>query len=253
MKKKLEITTCLSPNLISLYDLSSSVVVVIDVLRATSTIAAALHNGAMKVIPVDSVPKCSQMALTVNGIAAGERNGTIAEGLEKGNSPLEFPVEVIKGRILVLTTTNGTLTIKLANDMNAEEIITGGFVNLSAVCDFLKMRKKHIFFACAGWKGMVNIEDSLFAGAVINQLTQSMEYELCDSSKIAQMLYLQANENIYDFVVKNNISHYTRLMSYSHDKDNARSYYKDIELCFQEDAFPTLPIYKDGILTKYEF
>ncbi|MGL6022750.1 MAG: 2-phosphosulfolactate phosphatase [Chitinophagaceae bacterium] len=252
MLKKLRINTCLSPNLISLYDLSSSIVVVVDVLRATSTIAAALYNGAIKVIPVNSVSVCSQMALSVGGISAGERNGTIAEGLERGNSPIEFSEEVIKNRILVLTTTNGTLTIKLANEMNAEEIITGGFVNLSAVCDFLKSKKKNIFFACAGWKGMVNMEDTLFVGAVICRIIQSMEYELCDASKIAQILYSQAKDNVCEFVVKNNISHYKRLMNYNKD-NNSNSYYKDIALCFQEDAFSVLPIYKEGILTNYKF
>ena len=100
--------TCLSPALLHLYDVTSSIVVVIDVLRATSTIAAALHNGAKQIIPVDSVNECIRIGKQLGAITAGERDGKIAEGLEYGNSPFEYPESFIKGKTLVLTTTNGT-------------------------------------------------------------------------------------------------------------------------------------------------
>jgi 2-phosphosulfolactate phosphatase len=100
--------TSLSPALLHLYDLSNSVTVIIDVFRATSTIAAALHNGAKAIIPVDSVPRAIEISKNIDCIAAGERDGMIAAGLEHGNSPLEYHREFIENRILVLTTTNGT-------------------------------------------------------------------------------------------------------------------------------------------------
>src|SRR3984885_12593157 len=106
MSSRPTLHTSLSPALLHLYDISNSVVVIIDVLRATSTIAAALNNGAKCVIPVDSVTRCIELGKQIGGITAGERDGKVAEGLEHGNSPFEYPAAFIEGRTLVLTTTN---------------------------------------------------------------------------------------------------------------------------------------------------
>ncbi|HEX3768816.1 MAG TPA: 2-phosphosulfolactate phosphatase, partial [Puia sp.] len=99
--------TSLSPALLHLYNVSQATVVIIDVLRATSTIATALHNGAKHIVPVDSVAKCIELGRQINCITAGERDGKIAEGLSYGNSPFEYTRDFIQGKILVLTTTNG--------------------------------------------------------------------------------------------------------------------------------------------------
>src|SRR3984885_7037943 len=107
-QQKPTLYTCLSPSLLHLYDVSNSTVVIIDVLRATSTIATALYNGAKNIIPVDSVAECIRLGKQIEGITAGERDGQIAEGLKYGNSPFEYPREFVGGRTLVLTTTNGT-------------------------------------------------------------------------------------------------------------------------------------------------
>ena len=96
MSNKPSLHTSLSPALLHLYDLSNSVVVIIDVFRATSTIASALYNGARCVIPVDSVPKALEIAKNIGGIAAGERDGKIADGLQHGNSPMEYNREFIE-------------------------------------------------------------------------------------------------------------------------------------------------------------
>ena len=112
----------MSPALLHLYDLNDAIVVVIDVFRATSTIASALYNGAEAVIPVDTVPKAIEIAKEINGIAAGERDGRIAEGLQYGNSPLEYHREFIGGKRLVLTTTNGTKLLYMALE-NGQRIL----------------------------------------------------------------------------------------------------------------------------------
>lgn len=137
--------TCFSPALLHLYDVSDSIVVIIDVLRATSTIATALFNGAASVIPVATVPRCIELGQKLNAITAGERDGKVADGLAHGNSPFEYPEEFVGNRILVLTTTNGTKLLHMALDNGAEEIITGSFPNLSAVCEHLVMKKKMSF------------------------------------------------------------------------------------------------------------
>src|SRR6188768_4553227 len=136
--------TSLSPALLHLYDVSSSIVVIIDVLRATSTIATVLYNGAKHIIPVDSVAECIRIGKQIEGITAGERDGHVAEGLVHGNSPFEYPRSFIEGKTLVLTTTNGTKLLHMALNCGASEVVTGSFPNLSAVCDYLVKQKKNV-------------------------------------------------------------------------------------------------------------
>jgi len=127
MDKKPVLFTSLSPALLHLYDISNSIVVVIDILRATSTITTALYNGARSVIPVDSVSRCIEIGKQIDGITAGERDGKIAEGLSYGNSPFEYPREFIQDKTLVLTTTNGTKLLHMALDNGAKEIVIAHF------------------------------------------------------------------------------------------------------------------------------
>src|ERR1700754_3608270 len=157
--KKPVLHTSLSPALLHLYDLTNTIVVIIDVLRATSTIATALHNGAKCVIPVDSVAKCIELGRQIEGITAGERDGKIAEGLQHGNSPFEYSREFIGGKTLVLTTTNGTKLLHMALDRGAGQIITGSFPNLTSVCEYLTAQNQPVVLGCAAWKDRVNIED----------------------------------------------------------------------------------------------
>lgn len=227
--------TCLSPALLNLYDLSNSVVVIIDVLRATSTIATALYNGAASVIPVATVPRCIELGLEFGGITAGERDGKVAEGLTYGNSPFEYPRSFVANKILVLTTTNGTKLLHMALDSGAPEIITGAFPNISAVCDYLIASNKDVLLGCSAWKDRVNLEDSLFAGAVISRIKSHFTIN-CDSSKIAEQLYLEAGEDRFAFMRDRNATHYQRLMKYNLEKD--------IRYCLQDDGANVLPIFK---------
>src|SRR5215213_2631236 len=226
--------TSLSPALLHLYNVRDCVVVVIDILRATSTIATALYNGAREVIPVDSVEKCIRLGKEMACITAGERDGKIAEGLQYGNSSFEYPREFVQGKILVLTTTNGTRLLHMAVAKGAKEIITGSFLNFSAVCDHLLEKKKNVILACAGWKDKVNIEDTLFAGAVISKLSDSFEIN-CDASNMAACLYEQAQQSLFDFLKNNNASHYHRLMNFGVEAD--------IRYCLTPDIANVLPYY----------
>jgi len=240
MSTKPSIFTCLSPALVHLYNVSDSIVVIIDVLRATSTIAAALHNGAKCVIPVDSISRCMELGKQIEGITAGERDGKIAEGLEYGNSPFEYPREFVEGKTLVLTTTNGTRLLHIALEKGATEIITGAFNNLSAVCDHLIEMKQNVILGCAAWKDKVNMEDALFAGAVISRVRQHFQID-CDSSHMAEAMYEKGKKDLFAFMKKNNASHYHRLMGFGLEKD--------IRYCLTEDLNNILPVYKDGKLT----
>lgn len=238
MKNQPTLYTSLSPALLHLYDLSDSVVVIIDVFRATSTIASALYNGARAVIPVDSVPKAIEMSKNIDGIAAGERDGMIAEGLQHGNSPLEYTREFIESRNLVLTTTNGTRLLQMALDRNAATIVAGSFPNLSAVCDYLQTQQKNVVLGCAGWKDRFNLEDTLFAGAVIDRLQEQFSIH-CDSSLMAVSLYRQHKDQLLDFAPR--LTHYHRLVK-------RFGLIEDINFCLTPDAANVLPYYKEGKL-----
>lgn len=231
--------TCLSPALLNLFEVTSSIVVIIDVLRATSTIAAALSNGAKSVIPVDSVAECIKLGKQMEVITAGERDGKIADGLEYGNTPFQYTSEFINGKILVLTTTNGTKLLHMALSEGAKEIITGSFVNFSSVCDHLIGQNQNVILACAAWKDRVNIEDTLFAGAVISKIKDHFNIN-CDSSKIAESLYNDAKEDLFEFMKANDASHFHRLMNFGLEKD--------IRFCLTNDIANVLPVYEGGRL-----
>jgi 2-phosphosulfolactate phosphatase len=226
---------CLSPALLHLYDVKNSIVVIIDVLRATSTICTVLYNGAAKVIPVASVEECVNIGRQLEAITAGERDGKIAEGLAYGNSPFEYPRDFVEGKTVVLTTTNGTKLLHMAKD--AIEIITGSFPNLSAVCDFLVAQGKNVILGCAAWKDRVNMEDTLFAGAVVSRIREHFSLN-CDSALAAETLYHTAKSDIFGFMKQ--ASHFQRLSRYGLEKD--------IRYCLTPDGANVLPILKNGEL-----
>jgi 2-phosphosulfolactate phosphatase len=238
MNNKPTLYTSLSPAILHLYDLSNSIVVIIDVFRATSTIAAALYNGARCVIPVDSVPRALEISKNIDGIAAGERDGMIAEGLQHGNSPLEYNRDFIENKTLVLTTTNGTRLLQMALDKNAATIISGSFPNLSSVCDFLSSENKNVVLGCAGWKDRFNLEDTLFAGAVIHRLKKKFTIH-CDSSFMAEAMYAKHKNNLIEFAP--NLTHYHRLVE-------RFGLIEDIKFCLTPDVANVLPVYIDGKL-----
>ncbi len=232
--------TCLSPALLHLYDLQNAVVVIIDVFRATSTIASVIKNGAKCIIPVDTVAKAIEISKKIDAIAAGERDGKIADGLSHGNSPLEYPESFIGGKTLVLTTTNGTKLLQMALDNNADTIISGSFPNLSSVCKFIIEQKKNVVLGCAGWKDRYNMEDTLFAGAVINKVKEHFTIH-CDSSLTAEMIYEQNKHDLMAFAPK--LTHYHRLVE-------RFGLIEDIRFCLTPDTADVLVVYEDGKLVK---
>lgn len=226
---------CLSPALLHLYDVKNSIVVIIDVLRATSTICTALYNGATKVIPVASVEECVHIGRQLEAITAGERDGKIAEGLVHGNSPFEYPRDFVQGKTLVLTTTNGTKLLHMAKD--AIQIVTGSFPNLSAICDYLVSQGQNVILGCAAWKDRVNMEDTLFAGAVVNRIREHFSVN-CDSALAAETLYHNAKNDLYGFMKQ--ASHFQRLSRYGLEKD--------IQYCLTPDGANVLPLLRNGEL-----
>ncbi len=227
-KPRLEV--CLSPALLHLYDTRGAIVVIIDIFRATSTITAALHNGAKCVIPVASVEECIAIGESIPGsLTAGERDGKVAEGLQYGNSPLEYPPHFITGKTIVLTTTNGTRLLHMVQ--GAAEIVIGSFLNLEALSSYLLSQKKNILLGCASWKDKFNMEDTLFAGAVVNRLQGEFEIN-CDAARASNHLYKSSGGSNFIEFLKDS-SHYQRLSGFGLQKD--------MEYCVTPDLHPVVP------------
>ncbi|HEY0272606.1 MAG TPA: 2-phosphosulfolactate phosphatase [Chitinophaga sp.] len=236
IKPRLEV--CMSPALLHLYDVKDSIVVIIDVLRATSTICTALYNGATRIIPVAEVAECVRIGQALGAITAGERDGKIAEGLQYGNSPFEYPRPFIEGKTLVLTTTNGTKLLHMAKD--AKQIITGSFPNLSAVCDYLVAQRQPVILGCSAWKDRVNMEDTLFAGAVVNRIRDHFQVN-CDSALLAEGAYLAGKDNLFEFM--RGATHFKRLFGFGLEGD--------IRYCLTPDGANVLPRLINNELVAY--
>jgi 2-phosphosulfolactate phosphatase len=188
-------------------------------------------------VPVESVQECIETGKKLNAITAGERDGKVIKGLQHGNSPAEYYREFIEGKTLVLTTTNGTRLLHMALNRGAAEIIIGSFPNLRAVCDHLLASRKNVILACSAWKDRFNLEDTLFAGAVIHQVQQHFTIH-CDSSLMAENMHTLHKNDLFQFISKT--THWHRLASYGLEND--------LEYCVTENIANILPVYKNGAL-----
>lgn len=221
---------CLSPALLHLFNTKDTITVIIDVFRATSTIAAALHNGAKAIIPVSTVEECISLGKEIPfSITAGERDGKVAEGLQYGNSPAEYPADFVADKTIVLTTTNGTRLLHMVN--GAREIITGSFLNLGAVCDYLLQQQQPVLLACASWKDRFNLEDALFAGAVVARLKEHFTIN-CDSAVACHSLHNDSGGAYFEYL--KNGAHYKRLSGFGLESD--------MVYCATPDLHPVVPV-----------
>lgn len=234
------VEVCFSPNLYPLHKEDHEIVVVIDVLRATSAICAAFNNGVEGIIPVASIEEARE--LQEKGYLAGaERNGQIVDGFEFGNSPLGFKNDRFKGKTVVLTTTNGTKTIHVAR--NAPMVVIGALTNLDVLVSWLHSQKKSTLCLCAGWKDKFNLEDTICAGAIADALIDTSEWRSEEDSSIAaKYMFQSARDNYFGYLKSS--SHRRRL---SHL--NIR---EDIKYCLTPNLDPVIPTLQDGVLRKLE-
>ncbi len=237
MPDKSTLDVILTPNLLSLYPLEGKVVLVIDILRATTTMTVALDQGAEKVIPVESIEECLSYQGKPNHILAGERGGQKVEGFNYGNSPFEFMDGVVKGKTLVLTTTNGTRAIEMSK--GAYKVIVGGFLNFTALSRWIISESRDTLLLCSGWRDKFNLEDTVFAGAVVHHLK---EYFLVDSDAAfaAEKLYLNSRRNMLHFMKQS--SHYRRLARFG--------VVNDIKYCLRPDLTNVVPVLKGNALVR---
>jgi len=234
MTKKLNV--CLSPALIPLYNVEDYIVVIVDIFRATSSICYGIENGVTAIIPVSEVEECA--AYREKGsdfLLAAERDGKVVEGFDFGNSPFSYTKEKVEGKTVVLTTTNGTHALHLSR--SARRIVIGSFLNLTALCNWLKTQDENILLVCAGWKNNFNLEDTLFSGAVVDQLK---DFKLDDPAIAANDLYQIGKHDINQYLKKT--SHSERLKKLGIEKD--------IEFCLQVDLTTAIPVLEGERLIK---
>jgi len=238
VKRKVEVIY--SPALFPVYfDNQDCVVVVIDVFRATSAICAALESGVKSIIPVATMEEA--IDYKKKGYLVGaERKAEVVEGFDFGNSPIKFKSGKFKDETIVLTTTNGTKAIDIAKHANT--VVVGAFTNISALCNFLERKDKDILLLCAGWKDRFNLEDTLFAGAVAERISQNIRFtDLSDSSVASIHMYKQAKGDMYQFL--DTSSHRKRLSRLNLEED--------IIYCLKQDETKIVPILSGNELVSY--
>lgn len=219
--------------------LKDKVVVVIDTLRATSVITTALVNGAREVIPVSEIEDAIEMSNRLEKgsfLLGGERNAVKIDGFDLSNSPLEYMSDVVKGKTIIITTTNGTRALKKAS--SSDDVVVGCLLNVSAVADYIYSQNKDTLIICAGTEGKFSIDDVITAGAIINRLRSKTSFESDDLSKACYFLYKSFENNVMD------------IMKYGYHLNRIEKlgFHDDIKFCTTIDMFSVVPKYRDGVV-----
>ncbi|MEX2485045.1 MAG: 2-phosphosulfolactate phosphatase [Brumimicrobium sp.] len=232
MEKKL-VEVCFTPSNYEYFKGRFEIVVVIDVLRATSAICSALHNGVNSVIPVSTIDEAAEYQRK-GYLVGAERQGEIVEGFDFGNSPYSYMRPELKGKDIVLSTTNGTRAIHIAKD--ADQLVIGSLTNLNALTNWLVEQDKNVLCLCSGWKDNFNLEDTICGGAIAEILLNSGKFTSNeDSSVAAKYLYLSSRDNYMGFLKSS--SHRRRLKRLNLNED--------IKYCLTPNQMNVIPILRD--------
>jgi len=219
-------------------DLRDKAVVVIDVLRATSTMIVAFENGCSAFIPVATVEearKLADMGKDPDLLLGGERGALPVAGFYLGNSPRDYRPEKVRGKVVIMTTTNGTRALVAAKE--AAEIFIGAFLNLSALTRLLARMDRDVLIACAGEKGFFCLEDTVCGGAIIDLLGKSgVTLTVSDSALAAKVLYEYWEGNIYGMLSASAWGRYLEGLGLG----------KDVRICAQIDSSQMVPVYRGG-------
>ena len=234
--------TLFIPEEIKNIKLAGKLVIIIDVLRASSTIVTALANGCRGFIPILSPDKAKKKAQEFEKervLLGGEREGKKIEGFDLGNSPREYKREAVKDKTIIFSTTNGVKTFEMVK--GAHRIIIGSFLNLQAVCDYCTNYTGDILIICAGKEGKFCLEDTACAGMMINSLRDVFPVACreVDANLTAQLLYLKFGNNILEILRKSQHGRYLESIGSG----------EDLKFCSQLDLFHIVPIFRDGIIS----
>lgn len=234
--KEAKIEVCYSPALFSLYENHEAIVVVTDILRASSAIVTAFMNGVSRIIPVGTLEEAKAFK-TKGYMVAAERDGIVRDFADFGNSPYNFTRERVKGKEIVYSTTNGTHAIHLAS--TGKQVLIGAYLNLSALSEYIRKEGRDLLILCAGWKNKFNLEDTLFAGALAKKVLQDDRYEtICDATLGAMDLYEAASVDMMGYIEK--VAQRHRLKK--NNLDDVIGY------CHEEDLTTLIPVLEGDTL-----
>lgn len=234
---RFRVEVCYTPAQYPLYAQDMGIVVVIDILRATSAMVAAFEHGCERIIPVSTIEEARQYIGRSGYIAAAERDGEVVDGFPFGNSPIAFAQADLEGKTIVMTTTNGTRAINIAQ--GARQVVIGSFLNMTALSNWLLTQNENVLLLCSGWKDKFNLEDSVFAGAVMDKLLESGKFGLEEDSSIAaKYLFMGARDNFMSI-----LKAAPRRRRVEKLKLN-----DDVKYCLTPDQSSVIPVLKEGVL-----
>jgi len=222
-------------------DFVSSTAVVIDVLRASTSIAIALQNGCREIVPTDDVDNAFDIAAALpaqNVLLCGERNGFKVDGFDLGNSPLEYDSATVSNRTLVFTSSNGTRAIKLAE--MAGEVVICALINLVAVARYLANSTSDVKILCAGGEGKPCLEDAVCAGLLANRI-QEWASEKAQLTNNAEQIISMAQAYKSDLLSMLNQSEHGKYLIKIGRK-------ADLEICARLNSTNVVPVYRDGVI-----
>jgi 2-phosphosulfolactate phosphatase len=220
--------------------LKGQTALIIDVLRASSTIVVALDHGARHIIPVGDMAEAGKIAANMDDestVMGGERGGLKIEGYDLGNSPLEYTPDDVQGRTVVLNTTNGTLAVKRAS--LASRMAIGSLLNVSECVRFLQEASGGIAIICSGAEGRVALEDVLCAGLILHRLWGGREPDdLTDVARIAYCQFQADRGRLEEAIARSNHARHLAALGFA----------DDVAFCSRVDTHALLPIYRDNRL-----
>lgn len=243
----MHITVYYSPNHLDELELRDKTVVVIDVLRASTTITYAMRAGAREIIPVATVEQAMKIVGNLHStstVLCGERGGKRIEGFTLGNSPFEYTEEAVRGKALILTTTNGAVALTKAK--YARQCFVSSFVNLSATIEALSaienIRSEHLIILCSGREEDFSLEDATCAGMLITRLMESVGQpeRLSDSARAALSIYQHYGSDIYRTLRESDHGEYLIELGFE----------QDILAASELDSMPLVPMLEQMAIKK---
>lgn len=232
----MKVDICFTPNEFDAEKYNKYSAVVIDVLRATTSIATACANGCKAIIPVKTVEEANTIkANNPDILLAGEREGILIPGFNLGNSPFEYTHEQVAGKTIVMTTTNGTLALTKASA--AQKVYAMAFVNAASIASTLLQNQEDVIIVCAGSEGKFSLEDALCGGLLADRLSHVAK--LSDTALAAQAMYRDFAPNLLSRVEESSHACYLSSIGFK----------KDVTLCLQQNTLSVVPIYANGAIT----
>jgi 2-phosphosulfolactate phosphatase len=241
VKQRTKIEVYFTSTLFEEMQLKDKNIIVIDVLRASTSVITALQHGAKEIIPVSNIDSAVKISGSLFGdvtLRAGERNGKMIDGFNLGNSPLEYTEAVVKGKSIILMTTNGSAA--MVKGRHAKNLIVAAFVNLSTVTTFLRNLREDFIIICAGKENNFCVEDAVCAGKIINDLENETgnQFELNDSAVAAKALDKAFGKSILKVLKCSNHGKYLTEIGFG----------EDLKVCAGIDTIPLLPVLVGNVI-----